>query len=305
MTNFQQYIDYASHVGAPEGIADWLERRLVKMDDPGTEAVEHVIDFIASDDAPDRFNRMSWKDAAHSAHKWVERLKKRGNGITETETDTETVLDFGDGFKVVKLIGKAAYEREGALMRHCVGSYHGRDMEVYSLRDNKNMPHCTIEKDVQIKGKGNGDIHPKYVDYVVRFLEHTGMQVRDSEMEHLGYEVVPFGSYVKTAIYRDRYVPKGASVEYRDDCVIVYDQGSACVKTDKVLLLSGSVNVRKGATFDAPALTEVSGSVNVRKGATFDAPALTKSGYVDVREGATFDAPLLVNSQTPTQGTNQ
>ena len=49
------------------------------------------------------------------------------------------------------------------------------------------MPHCTMEKDKQIKGKGNGDIHPKYVHYIVKFLEHVGMSVSDSEMKHLGY----------------------------------------------------------------------------------------------------------------------
>jgi len=60
--------------------------------------------------------------------------------------------------------------------------------------------------------------------------------------------------------------------------------------------VSGSVDVRQGATFTAPALTEVSGSVYVRQGATFTAPALTKSGSVDVQEGATFTAPALTVS---------
>jgi hypothetical protein len=44
-----------------------------------------------------------------------------------------------------------------------------------------------MEKDKQIKGKGNGDIHPKYIKYVVAFLEKTGQEVRESEMNHLGY----------------------------------------------------------------------------------------------------------------------
>jgi DUF4097 and DUF4098 domain-containing protein YvlB len=58
--------------------------------------------------------------------------------------------------------------------------------------------------------------------------------------------------------------------------------------------VSGSVDVQQGATFTAPALTEVSGSVYVREGATFTAPALTEvSGSVDVQQGATFTAPAL------------
>ena len=38
-------------------------------------------------------------------------------------------------------------------MSHCVASYYGRDVEIYSLRDKKNLPHCTLEKDNQIKGE--------------------------------------------------------------------------------------------------------------------------------------------------------
>ena len=72
-------------------------------------------------------------------------------------------------------------------MRHCVQSYYGKDVEVYSLRDKDNVPHCTMEKDRQVKGRGNGDIAPKYVDYIVKFLQSTGMNVGDSEMKHLGY----------------------------------------------------------------------------------------------------------------------
>ena len=60
----------------------------------------------------------------------------------------------------------------------------------------------------------------------------------------------------------------------------------------KLTEVSGSVYVRQGATFTAPALTK-SGYVDVQEGATFTAPALTKSGYVYVQEGATFTAPLL------------
>jgi hypothetical protein len=38
-------------------------------------------------------------------------------------------------------------------MSHCVASYYGRDVEIYSLRDNKNLPHCTVEENKQVKGK--------------------------------------------------------------------------------------------------------------------------------------------------------
>ena len=120
-----------------------------------------LIDFLVQTDK--KVERMSYEQALKLTTAWDKAQQKKGKSIEEKPEDTETVLDFGDGFKVVKLVGENAYKREGFLMHHCVASYYGRDVEVYSLRDNDNMPHCTMEKDRQIKGKGNGDIHPKYM----------------------------------------------------------------------------------------------------------------------------------------------
>ena len=109
---------------------------------------------------------------------------------------------------MVKLKGKNAFEREGYLMRHCVSSYYGKDTEVYSLRDKDNNPHATLEKDQQIKGKGNGSINPKYVKYIVEFLEEIGMEVGDNEMKNLGYvnvENVTEYKFKKKDLFRDKY----------------------------------------------------------------------------------------------------
>jgi len=72
-------------------------------------------------------------------------------------------------------------------MRHCVASYFGTETDIYSLRDKDNVPHCTMEENQQIKGKGNGNINPKYISYVVAFLEEVGMKVGDNEMKNIGY----------------------------------------------------------------------------------------------------------------------
>jgi hypothetical protein len=72
-------------------------------------------------------------------------------------------------------------------MSHCVASYYWRNVNVYSLRDKQNNPHCTIEENQQIKGKWNGKIDPKYINYVVKFLEKLGMTVWENEMKNLWY----------------------------------------------------------------------------------------------------------------------
>ena len=157
----EQYKTYAIGLGANLTIVRWLEKTLGKylvIEKPSTEEVEHIIDYLMSDVAPVRISQMTYDEAKRGAEKWNATLIKKGEHIKETATDTEVVLDFKDGFKVVKLVGKNAFEREGYLMRHCVASYFGKETEVYSLRDIHNMPHCTIEKNQQIKGKGNGKI---------------------------------------------------------------------------------------------------------------------------------------------------
>ena len=178
-----KFLDYANHINAPQPILDWIEKR---MDDKiDTSEGEHVIDYLVAENP--KIKTANYEDTKHNAEKWIAIQIKKGEHIKETVEDTEIVLDFKDGFKIVQLIGKNAYEREGYLMRHCVASYFGKSVKIYSLRDKDNMPHCTIEQDQQVKGKGNGDIHPNYVGYVVKFLEHIGMTVGDSEMLHLGY----------------------------------------------------------------------------------------------------------------------
>jgi hypothetical protein len=136
---------------------------------------------------------MSYLEAKKGAVKWVNALRKKGKHIMETEQDVKTEIDFKNGVKLVQLVGKSAFEREGFAMSHCVASYYNKDnTKVFSLRDAKNNPHCTIEVKgddtvQQIKGKGNGSIHPKYIKYILKTLKHFGMEVRDSEMQNLGY----------------------------------------------------------------------------------------------------------------------
>jgi len=220
------YNGYAKHIGAPQKVLTWITARVepyLKDHSENQGEIEHIVDYLASPDAPNNITAMTYEQATQNAEKWLKTLQKRGEYIKEVEADIEVVLDFEDGFKIVKLIGKNAFDREGYLMAHCVGSYYERcnsgKTEIYSLRDKNNMPHATMEKDQQVKGKGNGDIHPKYVGYVVKFLEHVGMTVGDSEMRHLGYiNVERFKSELakNTDYFNSKYVPTSQKLYDRD-----------------------------------------------------------------------------------------
>ena len=215
-----KYLEYAKHIGADEFVEKWVKTTLknyIEKANPSTEEVEHILDYLVQ--SGKKVSKMSYPEAKSNAEKWMKTQIKKGNSIEEKPEDTEIVLDFNDGFKIVKLIGENAYKREGFLMRHCCASYFGKDVEIYSLRDKDNVPHCTMERDRQIKGRGNGDIHPKYVHYVVKFLEHTGMTVGDAEMKHLGYlnfEKVKKYLHKDTQFYNEVYLPKDEKLIGKD-----------------------------------------------------------------------------------------
>ena len=209
-------LEYANHIEANSFVINWIKTTVINFtqkESVSTEEVEHILDYLVSEDAPKRISRISYPQAKEQAEKWVERMNKKGSEVKETSEDTKIVLDFGDGFKVVQLIGQNAYKREGYLMRNCVASYFGNSSKIYSLRDSNNLPHCTMEENRQVKGKGNGDIHPKYVNYVVKFLEFIGMTVGDSEMLHLGYIPVgklekELGKETKSKLFNKKYLYK-------------------------------------------------------------------------------------------------
>lgn len=177
----------------------WIDHNLANYltkHEENYQEIEHIVDFLNSDDAPKRLKKMSYEEANLGSKKWVEKLIKKASEVVETEEDTEVILNFDDGFSLVKLIGKAAFEREGSIMRHCVASYFEKsDSAVYSLRDSDNNSHCTMEivknqeTDTisQIKGKGNGSIHPRYVDMVIKSLKYFGKSVMSEDLLNLGY----------------------------------------------------------------------------------------------------------------------
>lgn len=189
------YLDYAKGLNASSEVLSWVEKTLaaqLKKDTRPQGEVEHILDWAIRTNQQ-KMIRMSYAQAKAKAEAWTKAQQKRGRDIDETDKDVKVIKKFKDGSKIVRLIGQSAYKREGFLMRHCVGSYYGTDKEIYSYRDEKNNPHATFEVDksggqvMQVKGKGNGSIHPKYVRPVVTFLKHLGMEVREGEMQNLGY----------------------------------------------------------------------------------------------------------------------
>lgn len=198
----EEVLKYALALNANQEVIDWIattfkaheakqfERlKLIPLQEP-----EHIVDWLVSGHAPTRLRKMSYADAKRKSEEWTKANQKKGKNLKDTDDDTETVHDFLDGTRIVKLLTKKAYQREGFLMNHCVGGYSvSSDVYIYSYRDAKNLPHATFEVQkrsneiVQIKGKGNGSIHPKYIHPILAFLKTIGMDVRPNDMKNLGY----------------------------------------------------------------------------------------------------------------------
>lgn len=199
----ENLLNYANHLNASAEVLGWLNTTGAKVLRSAfydltqrryeTE-LEHILDYLVSSAAPKRLQKMSFKDAQRKAAEWSASQQKKGRGLKDSDDDIETIHDFLDGTRIVKLKSKAALQREGFLMGHCVGGYTlSESCHIYSYRDAKNMPHATFEVSkrdneiVQIKGKGNGAIHPKYIHPILAFLKAIGMDVRPHDMVNLGY----------------------------------------------------------------------------------------------------------------------
>lgn len=195
----ESLIAYAEGIGANNEVLEWCKTTLtaaLRKEPLLLSDAEHIVDFLVSNDAPSRLRRMSFAQAKAGAEAWDKKNQKQGKNIVETAADTEPFMELGDGSRIVKLLSPAAFKREGFLMRHCVGSMNPANAAIYSLRDKNNDPHVTFEvtqdgKTInQIKGKGNGSIHPRYIDSTLLFLERVGLKIRPADMANLGYHHV-------------------------------------------------------------------------------------------------------------------
>jgi len=149
--------------------------------------IEHILDFLYS--TKKKYKSIWIKTILEKANSWSKKLQEQASKKdNEIEwVDIKTAYDFWDWFKFVKLISEEAYNREWKLMSHCVASYFWRDVNIYSLRDKKNIPHCTIEENNQVKGKWNQTVDNKYFWYCIKFLEHMWFSIWENEMKNIWY----------------------------------------------------------------------------------------------------------------------
>jgi len=95
-----KYHTYAKVVEADERVNQWIDKSLASYLAKNPEVqddIEHIIDYLSSEEAPKRIEHMSYDEAKSNAEKWSKAQQKKGALIKETLEDTTVVLDFKAG----------------------------------------------------------------------------------------------------------------------------------------------------------------------------------------------------------------
>jgi hypothetical protein len=173
--------------------APWQDRKL----NPERKPISFIIDYINANN-PDIMS-MSYSDALKASDEWHEELKQKAEEEAESSYISHNVVfKYPNGWEIVELEAGDC-EPEGELMGNCVGGYardieHGRT-QIFSLRDNKNKPHVTMEISIyeaadpndknksqsrvevrQIQGKGNEEPISEYKTMIKEWFDSLKSQ---------------------------------------------------------------------------------------------------------------------------------
>lgn len=142
-------------------VLDWM-----RVDTTAWDSIKGVADLEKANDLADKY------------------FKSKSKKVDDDDGETKLIKALKDGYMIVECLDKQAFDREGKLMGHCVGSYwkemeQGKGLRILSLRDSKNLPHATMEirKEkgksmcVQLQGKQNADVVEKYIPYILDFFD--------------------------------------------------------------------------------------------------------------------------------------
>lgn len=164
----------------------WLKRALsngdqvfsVSISPEDKEKFNHWVDYLNQYEKPSSIKLISIPQLIRQVKEWEKQFQKTKD---DEEDGIKDIHVYPNGFRWVSVYGKNSLNREGKLMKHCVGSYYKKvsenKCEIYSLRDKNNKPHITIEyvpaykAIAQIKGNSNTPVKEEYLNYLNDFLK--------------------------------------------------------------------------------------------------------------------------------------
>lgn len=191
-------------------------------------------------------------------------------------------------------------------MQHCSGDEQqgyisgikDKELELWSLRDSNNEPHCTVEYEVgekeikQIKGKNNKGIIPKYVPYVREFLELQQKEKKISKFNK--HDLTQSGILVQKGIWYNVYrLPENFTVlgDLR-----LFDMNKYVTYLPKGLYIRGSAYFNGIKITELPEDFKVQRDINLSNSEIKELPDNFKvNGYLDLKKSKIIKLPENLN----------
>lgn len=149
-----------------------------------------IVDWMISDGGPKMgsdWSKISVRQAASAEKDWVGAAARAALKSSSEEAGLQGVETFAEfeassewaGWRWARLTSAAALGREGAFMKHCVGSYadkvEAEDVQIYSLRNPLNQPQLTIEASgralIQLRAPANEQCPQELLGTMSSFAE--------------------------------------------------------------------------------------------------------------------------------------
>lgn len=185
-----------------------------------SQEVNHIFDWYENHiDSNPRFNifSMSLDQALQASNEWHEELANQTSTRTFTKikkekgkiVDPDVVMIFDEelinyldlpeeyiDWMMIKITNESDFEIEAGIMGHCLwrndyyGKYKRGISDIYSLRDESNQPHATIEIILpdtvkQIQGKGNKQPKQEYLKLIQYWVNQNNFY--SSSVDHEPY----------------------------------------------------------------------------------------------------------------------
>lgn len=206
--------------------------------------------------------------ALNAARDWHEhlaenlaKLNKSKELFQKSLVGAKHVMDLCDGMSAYQLTTPEALDFESEYMGHCVGK-GGYDegvkkgtTKIYSIRDERGEPHCTIEvrgNDIkQIKGKENKTPVHKYVLAIKLFIEQTKFNPEIQDLCALGL-FEQDGKLYDVFNLPKNFVVKGdlflgdMDLEQLPDLSTITVEGDFCCSDNRLANLKGAPRIVKG-----------------------------------------------------------
>lgn len=133
---------------------------VLTLGEEDSDELRSIMDWMRSQDGPrpdSDWSRISWTQATEAHQKWIKALIRAAEKKIQDSNAFDGCTLWGpisdtpelEGWTWVEVKSAAALNREGVLMKHCVGSYADavstEKVRIGSLRDSEGNPHLTVE----------------------------------------------------------------------------------------------------------------------------------------------------------------